>query len=126
MTLAAELLADVAELRLLAVEMALPDTCDVKRKGTATVDTRGNKTYPETTFATSSCGLRSSLSRPDEKVVADQAEAVAPYAIDLPYASAVTARDVIVVNGSRRFDVIGVIKEGAFGVFTVAIVEERT
>ncbi len=126
MTTADELAAVVVELRPLANDMALPDTCDVKRKGTATVDSRGNKTYPETTIATARCRLRAQLSRPEEKAVADQVEAIAPYAIDLPYTVALTAPDVLLVNGTRRFQIVGVIKEGGFGVFATAIVEERT
>lgn len=127
MSTADTLAATVVELRPVADDLALPDFCAVKRKGAATIDSRGNKTYAETTLATVRGRLRSGPNvRPQERVVADQAEAVAPYAIDLPYGTSVTAQDAITVNTTRRFEVIGVLTDGGYGVFTVAIVEKRT
>ena len=125
MTAADTLAATVVKLRPVANDLALPDFCAVKRKGAATTDSRGNKTYAETTLSTVRGRLRSGQLRPDEKIVADQAEAVAPYAIDLPYGTSITAQDAITVNTTRRFEVIGVLTDGGYGVFTVAIVEER-
>jgi len=128
MSTADTLAAVVTELRPVANDLALPDTCAVTRAGAvAVVDTRGNKTYPDTTVATVRCRLRSSgQMRPDERLVADRLQAIAPYAVDLPYGTSVTAKDELVVNTTRRFAVIGVLTEGGYGMFTVAIVEERS
>lgn len=122
-----ELAAAVAELRPVANDLALPDTCAVTRKGTATTDSRGNKTYPDVTASSPRCRLRTGGQlRPNERAFADRIQSVAPYAIDLPYGTDVTARDVLIVNTTRRFEIVGVLEEGGFGVFTVAIAEERS
>jgi hypothetical protein len=128
MSTADELAAVVSGLRPIANDLALPDTCEVRRpdRNNPVTDSRGAKTYPEISHAVSRCRLRTGGLRPDERVVADQAEAVVPYAIDLPFTMASIASDVIVVNGTRRFDIIGVLKTEGFGVFATAIVEERT
>lgn len=128
MTRADQFAARIPAYRARANELALPDECAVVRKSTSpTTDSRGNKTYAEETASSPRCQLRTGGQiRPDERAFADRIQSVTPYAIDLPYDADITAKDVIVVNATRRFDVVGVMKAGDFGIFAVAIAEERS
>lgn len=117
----------VAAKRPIYNDKALPDTCQVRGQGTPVVDSTGNETYPEVTLATVRCQLRTGgFVRPSERAVADQVQAVAPYAIDLPYGTAVDASNRIIVNSTREFEIVGVLTPGLFGINTSAVVEERT
>jgi hypothetical protein len=126
MSTADTLAAVVADLRPVADDLALPDTCAAVRKVEGARDSRGNPTYTESTVLTARCRLRSGGLRPTEQAVADQVQATTPYAIDLPYATVVTPADAIVVNATRRFELLGIVKDGGYGVFTTAIAEERS
>ena len=127
MTRADQFAARIPAYRARANELALPDECDVVRKSASPMtDSRGNKTYPEVTASSPRCQLRTGGQiRPDERAFADRIQSIAPYAIDLPYDADITAKDVLVVNDTRRFEVVGVLKAGDFGIFTVSIAEER-
>jgi hypothetical protein len=98
----------------------------VRRMVAGAPDSRGNPTSTETTLATARCRLRSGQLRPEERVIADRVQAVSPYAVDLPYSLAFVAADVLVINDTRRFEIVGVLLDGNYGVFAVAICEERT
>lgn len=126
MSEADQLAAVVAGLRPVANDLALPDTCTVRRMVAGAPDSRGNPTATETTLATARCRLRSGQLRPEERVIADRVQAVSPYAVDLPYSLAFVAADVLVINDTRRFEIVGVLLDGNYGVFAVAICEERT
>lgn len=121
-----ELAAVVAGLRPLANDLALADTCQVLRAGAAAVDSRGNRTATEVAALTTRCALRAGGLRPRELAVADRVQSVAPYAVDLPYGTDVRHGDALRVNGTRRFEVLGVLQAGGYGVFAVAVCEERS
>lgn len=127
MSTADELAVAVAGLRPVAEDLALPDSCTVRRSEEGPRDSRNNPTYTDTTVATARCRLRGSAQmRPQERAVADRVQAVTPYAIDLPYTIALLATDDLIVNDTRRFEIVGIVKEGDYGVFAVAVCEERS
>ncbi len=118
----------VTDLQPVAYDLALPDTCAVVRRTPGPPDTRGNPTFTESVVALYRCRLRSGQLRPTEQVIADQVRATAPYAIDLPKGADVSAADVLDVGlGTfRRFEAIGVLTDGGYGMFTTVIAEERS
>lgn len=126
MSTADQLAAVVADLRPVANDLALPDTCSAIRIVEGPLDTYGNPTTVDITIPLARCRLRSGGLRPMEQAVAERVQATSPYAIDLPYATDLTARDDLIVNGTRRFAIVGVLQDGGYGVFATAICEERS
>lgn len=115
--------ATVAELRAL-VEGFFPDSCQV-----ITVTYSGGG--PSTSRVESSpgsaigCKLRTTGFNPTERVIASRIQTGTVYAVDLPYGTPVTARDILTVNG-RRMEVFGdPIEGGEEAMLMTAICVER-
>lgn len=126
-TTADRIAATVARIRPVAEDLALPDQCVVWRSDSGTVDSRGNAVPGEYRAGGFRCQLRTSRARvPREGAQADRVQSVAAMEIAAPIEGDITPEDVIEVNGTRRFEVIGVAAGGEFGVFQIASVEERT
>lgn len=118
--------ADIAEFRALVEDLAYPDVCEIRRQVDAGTDEFGNPLPPTTaTFESGPCSLRSGGLQPNERLAATRLEYATPYAIDLPFPTIVTVEDTIRVNGTRTFEVGGVIREGEWGIDATAVCVER-
>lgn len=113
---------DVAEFRAL-IEDTYPDTFEIVRE-TRTDSDEGGWTNAETVIGTGNCRLRSSEIQPQEQQIAERFGWEVAYPIDLPYATAVTPADRLRVNGTRTFEVGGVIKAGTWGFWATAVCKE--
>ncbi len=72
-----------------------------------------------------SCLLEAGNIRPEERDVASRRGFQAPYVIELPYATGAAPADRLRVNGARTFEVVGVLRDGVWGLVARAICEER-
>lgn len=118
--------AEVAEFRALTVDLAMPDSCEIRRETSGGVDEFGNDLPPTvTTVETSACVVLADGLSPREEVIASRLGWTVPMKIDLPFATVATPPDTIRVNGTRVFEIGGVVKEGVWGIVATAVVEER-
>lgn len=87
----------------------------------------GGASGTEATGDTGECLLTPGATRPEERVIADAAGSQAPYVVRaLPWDIDLKASDVLLINGTRRMEVLGVLKAGAANVVVTAVCEERT
>lgn len=114
--------AEVAEFRAL-VEGTYPDTYEVLRD-TDTPDDTGGWTTAETVSSTGACRLRPLGESAQETIVAERLEWQVAYSIDLPYGADVTPRDRLRVNGTRTFEIGGIVRGGAWGFWATAVCRE--
>ncbi len=121
--------ADIAELRTVA-ELPFGDAYVVLRKSpTPTRDSRGNRIDSTATdYVTVESGmgrLRTQGLQPNERIMAESLNAIAPYAIDLPIDTIADTPDRIAI-GNRFFEVQGVLRAGSLGLIATAVCEERS
>lgn len=86
-------------------------------------DGYGGWTETETVVEAGRCFLDTSGAG-REVVGGSVVEAISPYTAELPYDSAVSETDTLVING-RPFDITSVVRGGEFGMFAEVTLEER-
>lgn len=104
-----------------ASDAALPDTYQVRRTTTAS-DAAGGQTVTTAITSTGACRLRPGIT-PAEQVIADKLDVVAPVVVVLPVAAAVVVNDTLLIN-NRAFQVVGVIRGGAWAICMQAVSKE--
>lgn len=101
-----------------------PDTYEVIEY-TNVADDAGGWVPSGAVVESGGCVLVAGNLRPDERVFADRAEAVIPYALrNMPYNSAIQPEHDVMVGG-RTFKVLGVLRNEAANAAVTAICEER-
>lgn len=112
------------ELRALTASF-FPDSCRI----ITVTFTSGGPNAGKSESAPSSpigCKLRTSNLRPAEMVIASRIESGTVYALDLPYGTAIKAKDVAIVGSrSRRMEVTGIVEGEEEAMVTTAILNER-
>lgn len=117
--------AEIAEFRALTAELGFPDTYTITRT-TYVSDGAGGQTPTPTTVTETpgTCSLVAGGLNPTERVIADRAGYQTPIVVELPYATSLAPKDVLVVNGTRTLKVAGVLKDGDWGITAKAICQE--
>jgi hypothetical protein len=89
-------------------------------------DGAGGVTQVLSKIATGMCSLDGPFSLSQSRLVVANStkEGVTPWQISLPYGTDVRAQDRIILNGSRKFDVLVKVQEEYLGLDTVALCEE--
>lgn len=101
-----------------------PDRYAVVR-ATSTPDDAGGGTATEAVVEEGGCLLTAGATRPQERAIADRLGSQAPLVVrNLPWDSGVTAQDTLLINGTRRLNVVGVLRAGALTVALTAVCEE--
>lgn len=114
--------AGMAQIRALVASF-FPDTYEILRTAPATGGPRG-AAPAETVAAAGDCELREVAREPAERTIAERHGWEVAYVIDLPWGVAVKNKDRIRVNGSRTFEVGGVVYGGNMDTEVTAVVTE--
>lgn len=117
--------ATIAALRGVTATLSFPDTYELLAT-TTTPDTAGGSTETEGVIESGTCSLTAGGTSPDERAIATRQGAQAPYVIELRYDTAATGRHRIRVNGARTFEIVGVLKDGMWGISAELVCEERS
>jgi hypothetical protein len=104
--------ADMAELRTLD-ELFMPDQCSITRVSPGTVNADGSGEPGSSVTTTYACRIAPLGGSPVEQVFAARLQNVTGFLVTLSYDADVQETDVI-VSGSQRFQVIGVLAPTSF------------
>ena len=124
MTTADDLDAVWASVRPVIEDAFHSDTYTIERP-TLTSDGRGGTTTVATEVESGKCSLVVAGQQGQEYISGSGVAASTPYWVDLPWATTITERDAIVING-RRFAIVTVKREGDWGLTVRADLEART
>ncbi len=101
-----------------------PDTYQLLRP-VLVADDAGGWTETEGVVESGGCILTAGNTRPEERAMAEKISAIAPIIVrNMPYTTTLTAADTLLINGTRRLNVLGVLRAEAVNVAVTAICEE--
>lgn len=115
--------AEIAGFRALEASLLYHDTYAVIR-ATNTDDGAGGATTTEATVESGGCDLTAIPRLPRELSAGGRIESDSNYYVTLSAASIVTASDRLVINGTRRFEVVGIDRDGFLAIDTRAVCRE--
>lgn len=116
---------DIAEFRALAEDLGFPDSYQLMATTKTTDGAGGTTGGTPAAIESGGCSLTMGLTRPEERAIADRAGYQSPYIIELPYDTQAKPRHQLKVNGSRTFQIAGVLKDGNWGITARAICQEN-
>lgn len=103
-----------------------PDAYQILRT-VSTPDDGGGRTEVEAVVEAGGCVLTAGATRPEERAEAARVEATAPIVVrNMPHTTGLVASDTLLVNGTRRLEVLGILRAEAVNVAVTAICEERS
>ena len=115
--------AEIAGFRALEASLLYHDTYAVVR-ATSTYDGAGGATTTEATVESGACDLTAIPRLPREAPEGGRLVSDTNYYVTLPVASVVTPSDRLVINGTRRFEVVGIDRDGFLAIDTRAVCRE--
>lgn len=125
-TVADRIAATVAGLRPRLPGLAFPDAYELVEDGGSTRDTRGNRQPVETSIEAGVCLLKpAGMASPQERAIGERVTSSVPYVVLLPYETEADADHTLVVNGARRFNIVGVLRTEGFGALASAVCTEQ-
>jgi hypothetical protein len=94
-------------------------------RSTSTPDGAGGGTDVEGAAGGGECILTVGARLPEERVIADRAGSQVPMIVrDLPWDIILNAKDVLLINGSLRLEVLGVLQSGVANAAVTAVCEK--
>lgn len=118
------LIASVVALGRVEAAKYRADTYQILRL-TTVPDDAGGWTETEGVVESGGCILTAGNTRPEERALAEKISAIAPIIVrNMPHMTTLIAADTLLINGTRRLNVLGVLRAEAVNVAVTAICEE--